>query len=324
MSMTWFKVHHEIVDDIKIRRFSAQEKWAWIVLLCLASKSSDRGTITADNDDLADYCEFNSTQDWLYYRDKLISKGMLEINGSGDLAIVHWNDRQAKKPSDDPARIKERVAKSRAKKKTDTASQSQEDVTRYNAIQAECNANVSPQIRLDKNRSEEIREDQTRSDPRINNSCVRLHSEISSDQVLVDRIEKTRLLEQAKWTPAEIDCKTLAKNDEFAEYVRTIYLPTTAHYSGKDVDMSNARNWIVDGYYDPAKRLKVEIQLEAFETWRSRQKTTKYVTQKDDRPRLRKPNPLTWTAEQENWTYEQWEKFLNEQNTSNTSIYAAN
>ena len=157
MSMTWFKLHHEIVDDIKIRRFSSQEKWAWIVLLCLASKSSDRGTISADNDDLADYCEFNSTQDWLYYRDKLIGKGMLEFNGCGELLISHWNDRQSKKPSDDPARIKERVAKSRAKKKSESASQSQDDVTRYMAIQSESNADVSLQIRLDQIRSEEIR-----------------------------------------------------------------------------------------------------------------------------------------------------------------------
>jgi hypothetical protein len=41
-----------------------------------------------------------------------------------------------------------------------------------------------------------------------------------------------------------------------------------------------------------------------------------------DRPRLRKPNPLTWTPEQEDWTYEQWEKYLHE-NPSDTSIYAA-
>jgi hypothetical protein len=156
MSMTWFKLHHEIIDDIKIRRFSAQEKWAWIVLLSLASKSSDRGKITADNEDLADYCEFNSTQDWLYYRDKLITKGMIEINATGGLTIVHWNDRQAKKPSDDPSRVKERVTRSRAKRKSETASQSQEDVTRYKALQVECNADVSPQKRerSDQNRSE--------------------------------------------------------------------------------------------------------------------------------------------------------------------------
>ena len=160
MSMTWFKLHHEIIDDIKIRRFTPQEKWAWIVLLSLASKSSDRGIVEADNDDLADYCEFNSTQDWLYYRDKLIGKGMLEINGFGCLTIVHWSDRQSKKPSDDPARVKDRVTKSRAKKKSESASQSQDDVTRYKALQVECNADVSPQIRLDEIRSEEKRLDQ--------------------------------------------------------------------------------------------------------------------------------------------------------------------
>jgi len=157
--MTWFKLHHEIIDDIKIRRFTSQEKWAWVVLLSLASKSSDRGKITADNEDLADYCEFNSTQDWLYYRDKLVAKGMLEINELGGLTIVHWDERQAKKPSDDPARVKERVAKSRAKRKNETPSQSQEDVTRYKALQSQSNADVSP---MSRGREEEIRSDQIR------------------------------------------------------------------------------------------------------------------------------------------------------------------
>jgi hypothetical protein len=41
-----------------------------------------------------------------------------------------------------------------------------------------------------------------------------------------------------------------------------------------------------------------------------------------DRPRLLKPNPLTWTDEQKNWTYEQWEKYLHEQNSGNAAIYA--
>lgn len=56
---------------------------------------------------------------------------------------------------------------------------------------------------------------------------------------------------------------------------------------------------------------------------RSRQQKTKPVAQ-NDRPRLRKPNPMTWTAEQQNWTYEQWEKFLNEQNSGNAeAVYAS-
>lgn len=166
MTMTWFKVHHEIVDDIKIRRFTSQEKWAWIALLCLASKSSERGTIDADEDDIADYCEFNSTQDWLYYRDKLIVKGMIEIGASGKLLIVNWHKRQDRKPSDQPEQVKKRVAASRAKKKAESQSQPKPDltVTPCNAIQVECNADVSPQTRLDQTRLDQTRGEETRSD----------------------------------------------------------------------------------------------------------------------------------------------------------------
>jgi hypothetical protein len=310
MSMTWFKVHHEIVDDIKIRRFSSQEKWAWIVLLCLASKSSNRGTITAENDDLADYCEFNSTQDWLYYRDKLIGKGMLEFNGSGELLISHWNDRQSKKPSDNPARIKERVAKSRAKKKTESTSQSQDDVTRYNAIQAECNADVSPQIRLDKNRSEEIRLDQTKQDPHINNSCARVNSKISD-------IEKFEL----RWKPQEIDCSELAQDIDFREFVlnRLQKLPS-AKKGEWEPDMADAAKNIASGQFDLKRRGEIKILYEEYVKSKKSEASSPKKQQKDDRPRLRKPNPMTWTAEQENWTYEQWEKFLNDQ--GNSKIYA--
>jgi hypothetical protein len=178
MAMTWYKLHHEIIDDIKIRRFTPQEKWAWIVLLSLASKSSDRGFIVADNDDLADYCEFSCIQDWLYYRDKLIAKGMIEIAATGNLAICHWKDRQSGKPSDSPERIKERVAKSRAKKKNEAIQASQDDVTRYIHDVTPSNENVTPQTRLDQIRSEEIRKDKIRLEEKKINS----ESEIFIDQ----------------------------------------------------------------------------------------------------------------------------------------------
>lgn len=142
MAITWFKLHHDLPDDIKLRRFTSQEKWAWVALLCLASKSTERGVITADNDDIADYCEFNCTQDWLYYRDKLITKGMLEFNRNGNLCVTHWQDRQYEKPSDRPESVRERVRKHRAKKKS-------VDETPCNALQTPCNADETPQIRLD-------------------------------------------------------------------------------------------------------------------------------------------------------------------------------
>lgn len=116
MSISWLKLHHDVLSDIKLRRFSVQEKWAWVVLLVLASQSKDRGYITADDEDIADACEFNTTQDWLYYRDKLIAKGMIEFTGTG-LQVVNWESRQYVKPSDTAEATRERKRRQRAKSK---------------------------------------------------------------------------------------------------------------------------------------------------------------------------------------------------------------
>jgi hypothetical protein len=234
MTMTWFKLHHEIIDDIKIRRFTAQEKWAWIVLLSLASKSSDRGKITADNEDLADYCEFNSTQDWLYYRDKLIIKGMLEINSTGGLTIIHWDDRQAKKPSDDPQRIKERVAKSRAKRKSETTSQSQEDVTRYKALQVECNADVSPQKR---ERSDQSRLDQKKVDQEKE---ISLAQENNFENLQDDLQDSENSLSEKK-----IESLALENKSE-SEDLKTTPLPPSKNsiQSFEDRMRSGSKSWI--------------------------------------------------------------------------------
>lgn len=163
MSYTWFKLHHDLPGDIKLRRFTPQEKWAWVALLCLASQSRNRGVIDADDEDIADYCEFSTSQDWLYYRDKLIAKGMIEIGPDGNLHIVHWEQRQYDKPSDRPEAVKERVKKHRAKKKQ---AQKQGDETLCNALQTPSNANVTPQIRKEEIREEEIREENTPLPPK--------------------------------------------------------------------------------------------------------------------------------------------------------------
>ena len=142
----------------------------------------------------------------------------------------------------------------------------------------------------------------------INNTHIR-KDDFSQTQ-LDDRISKMRQAEQDKWTRPEIDCRALSKNDDFAEYIKTVYLPTVPDNRGKQIETTQAKTWIVKGRCDPSRRDLVEIQLEA---WQSQQQKTKPAPPVDNRPSLRKPNPLTWTDEQQNWTYEQWEKFLNEQ-----------
>jgi len=309
MTMDWFKLHHEIADDIKIRRFSPQEKWAWIVLLCLASKSSERGIIFADDDDIADYCEFNTKQDWLYYRDKLIAKGMLEKSVSGNLLILNWEKRQSRKPSDDPQRIKERVAKSRANKKTQSTSEFQDDVTRYEAIQSPCNANVTPQIRLDETRSEEIRSDH-----------MHIENEKSFSQNVSDRVESLKQSEADKWSSQKIDCKALSKDKDFLDYIQTTYLPSVPDYRGKEIDFALAASWIVKGVRNPERRDIIEIQYEAMIKKQSRPQKSRSQSKtfSGDRKPINYPHPSTWTDDQRNnWTEDQWREFTEQKDLQN-------
>ena len=148
MSITWFRLYHDLPNDRKLRKFSPQQKWAWVVLLCLASESKQRGFVdTGDEEDLADYCGFESTQDFQYFLDKLRQKGMVEPF-EGKLKITHWEDRQYEKPSDKPEAVRARVAKHRAKKKAEKEAQkSDESVTPCNALQPLRNADETPEQR---------------------------------------------------------------------------------------------------------------------------------------------------------------------------------
>lgn len=112
--MKWFRLYHDLPNDRKLRKFNPQQKWAWVVLLCLASESKERGTVfDRDQEDTADYCGFECTQDYLYFLDKLRQKEMIEPV-QGGYKITHWEDRQYIKPSDSPEKTRERKRKQRA------------------------------------------------------------------------------------------------------------------------------------------------------------------------------------------------------------------
>ena len=164
MTMSWFKLHHELPGDYKLRKFSPQQKWAWVVLLCVASSSKERGVVPLqDEEGLADYCDFESVQDFQFFVDKLRQKGMIEPV-EGGIKISHWEDRQHEKKSDRPQAVRDRVARYRAKKKEEDVT-----VTRSNAEKRDvtpCNAQTrldqiqirsdTDQIRLDESEEEGI------------------------------------------------------------------------------------------------------------------------------------------------------------------------
>jgi hypothetical protein len=115
--MKWFRLYHDLPNDRKLKRFSTEQKWAWVVLLCVASESSQRGLIhDEDEEDLADHCGFESKQDFQYFLDKLRQKGMIE-HIEGGIKITHWDERQYSKPSDLPEATKQRKRKQREKER---------------------------------------------------------------------------------------------------------------------------------------------------------------------------------------------------------------
>ena len=61
---TWFKLHSDFRNDPKIKRLPIAERYAFIILLCLANESETRGTIAGlDDEDIAFELEMQS-EDW--------------------------------------------------------------------------------------------------------------------------------------------------------------------------------------------------------------------------------------------------------------------
>lgn len=183
MSYSWLKLHHDVISDFRMRKFSPQEKWAYVVLMVLASSNeAERGTVVGDDEDLADHCEFNTVQDWLYYKDKLKAKGMIDIL-QGRIRIINWESRQGKNPSDSTEATRERKRKQRAQKTVKTEAQNPDSVVETlicHDMSRGCHDNVTTQTRSDQKRPEEIRQEETTQES--DRTIVRGVSEISGPE----------------------------------------------------------------------------------------------------------------------------------------------
>jgi hypothetical protein len=110
--MTWFKLHDEIQHDTKIRRLPIAHRWAFIVLLCMANRSSTRGAIVGlDDEDLAFELEMEK-EDWLTLKAKFKVKGLIDFDEQS-VRICNWEKRQCGKASDQKEAAKERKRKQR-------------------------------------------------------------------------------------------------------------------------------------------------------------------------------------------------------------------
>jgi len=93
MTMAWFKFPSSLRNDPKFKRLPIHQRYAYIVLMCLASESSDRGTISdLDDEDLAFELEM-ALEDWQTLKAKFRVKGLIALNASGNLSILNWKEQ---------------------------------------------------------------------------------------------------------------------------------------------------------------------------------------------------------------------------------------
>ena len=92
----WFKLDHDFIRVIRIKRFSVSERWAFICLLCLASESKPSGIIQCDDEDIAFECGYESDDDhaeWIKYKEKLVKKRFITILDNGNISINQWDEK---------------------------------------------------------------------------------------------------------------------------------------------------------------------------------------------------------------------------------------
>lgn len=102
--MEWFRLYHSIIDDPKIVRLSAEMRWYYVHMMCVACRQSVRGTLP-DVDDIAIHLRVRPARAAEITR-KLIDSGLIDEDvDTKALAIHGWASRQ--RQSDDVnARVK--------------------------------------------------------------------------------------------------------------------------------------------------------------------------------------------------------------------------
>ena len=102
----WFRFYHDAIDDPKVQRLPGDLFKFWVNMLCLASRSSDRGVVKLDLPEIAFAMRLDDDEAETMI-DELCRRNLLEEFVEG-FAIHNWDSRQFK--SDSSA---ERVAKHR-------------------------------------------------------------------------------------------------------------------------------------------------------------------------------------------------------------------
>lgn len=120
--MKWFKLWSEVRNDAKLRSLSPEERWTWLSLLCYSSEQEKRGTICLPTKLVAAETCGSDVQKLVTTCNELASLRLIQVTTCNeenvDITFPAFAERQAKSPSDDPGKVRERVQKYRRQQVT--------------------------------------------------------------------------------------------------------------------------------------------------------------------------------------------------------------
>ena len=130
--MEWLKLNADFINDPKMRRyFTKSERADWVSLLCLASKSKERGVILIPDDEIA-YALDLTDDEWQDLCEKLTERRMIHRREDSAVVLTNFSKHQYDKPSDRPEATAERKRAQRSREKEEQGGMSR-DVTRRHA-----------------------------------------------------------------------------------------------------------------------------------------------------------------------------------------------
>lgn len=205
MSLQWFKFYGaEYLSDPKISSLTPAERSCWITILCLASISSKIGEIeyltthallqkSGIEWDPYDTETYSSMQGVLQTFERM---KMITLSKEGIVTVVNWNKRQEHNLT-----VAERVAKSRAKKKSVT----------MNVTSVTPDKTRLDKIRLDK--EEKSSETSSQESIKVEKSRAYLKKVPETDlQAMYERFDCSKEAIQSKATDLLLWCETNGKN----------------------------------------------------------------------------------------------------------------
>lgn len=166
--MNWFRLYAEARNDAKLRSLTDAQHRVWFNLLCYASEQTERGVIAEYDAELLALEVAGGDTDLLTGTLDRLARLRIVTVAPDTISFIHWLERQYDKPSDRPAAVRERVAKSRAGNATpppsntpnghipNGVSRDMEPVTPSNAAVTPSNAHTQNREYSEDNRSEEI------------------------------------------------------------------------------------------------------------------------------------------------------------------------